>query len=83
MAIAILSGCAREDKGLAACEQAIQERLVAPATYQRISVEGDASTGLGTLKITYDAQNRMGVPLRASGTCYVIDGRASWFDDPK
>lgn len=82
-AIVITSSCAREDKGLAACERVIQDGLAAPSTYQRVSVDGEAATGLGSVKITYDAQNAMGVPIRAAGTCYVVDGKASWHEHPR
>ena len=63
--------------GLSACEDAIKETLKAPATYQRVKVEG--SSPLYT--ITYDAENSFGVPLRGSGFCNVNGAQASWFED--
>lgn len=59
---------------LEACDLAIQARLKAPATYERISASGSE----GTFYITYDAQNAFGVPLRSFGSCEVTGGVARW-----
>ena len=65
------------EPGLGACEDAIKETLKAPATYQRVEVEGSS----GDYTITYDAENSFGVPLRGTGSCIVSGGQAQWFED--
>ncbi len=62
--------------GLSACEDAIKATLKAPATYQRVKVDGPS----GDYSITYYAENSFGVPLRGTGQCLIIDGKVDWFE---
>ncbi len=65
---------------LGACEDAIKEHLKAPATYERI----DYTDYRQSLRITYEAQNSFGVPLRSSGYCRIdeVTGTATWIQWP-
>ena len=53
-----------------ACEGIIQDNLKAPATYRQIETQhyGAGST-LESISVTFEAQNRMGVPLRTKAYC--------------
>lgn len=92
-----LDGCDPASPLIAACEAALKERLVAPATYRRIRVtkapdelvpaeeyfekSGDSPAVVAALRasgqqpmrrraiIEYDAENRIGVPLRGIVEC--------------
>ena len=79
VAVSLLEGCG--DKYLEQCETQLKEKLVAPATYKRVSVDG--GPGLFIYEITYDPSNRAGVPLRMHGNCYVDlkKDRVSWFPE--
>lgn len=61
----------RTDPILQRCDQAIQDKLRAPATFRRISYSGQMISGRGFYEITYDAENSFGVPLRSHGWCDV------------
>jgi hypothetical protein len=83
LGLAVLVSACGEKPELAACDAAIQARLKSPASYKRVSAVGDAKDGLGTLTISYDAVNSFNAPLRSSGTCFLLDGKATWFEDLK
>lgn len=66
-------------RDLALCEDAIKAQLKAPATYQRVEFSGVLKPDY---RITYDAQNSFGVPLRGSGYC-TVDAKgvsAKWLE---
>ena len=70
---------AMENNHLSPCDDAIKAQLIAPATYERI-----ASSGIGNMhSITYDADNAFGVPIRASGNCWIEGDTATWSPDPR
>lgn len=80
-----LGGCA-ERRALHACDGAIQSQLKAPSTYHRIS-NGSidaADNGPIRIKITYDADNAFGTPIRGQGYCeyHPGTGHASWQEMP-
>lgn len=53
-----------------ACEGIVQDNLTAPATYRHIKTERyGADSTLESVYITFEAQNRMGVPLRGTSHC--------------
>jgi hypothetical protein len=55
------------------CREAIERRLVAPATAEYVEIEG----GPVAYRITVDAENRMGTPLRMTFYCYTEDGEVA------
>jgi len=59
------------DAVLRRCDEAIQSKLKAPATFHRINYSGTMVDGRGLYEITYDAENSFGVPLRSHGWCSV------------
>jgi hypothetical protein len=56
---------------LGQCDEAIQSKLKAPATFHRISYSGTMVEKHGLFEIVYDAENSFGVPLRSHGWCTV------------
>jgi hypothetical protein len=66
----ILAGCDTPTKAaIRRCEMRIQEELVAPSTYRRINLETVGEGDNAIITIDFDAQNRMGVPLRHHASC--------------
>lgn len=63
------------------CDDAIRERLKAPATYKRIDASGTHSTS-GTYSLTYEAENSFGVPLQGKGLCFIdrTGQQVSWLE---
>ena len=57
------------------CDEALQEKLKAPSTYQRISVQEAWQKEAPKYTITYEAQNAFGVPLRGEAICYLDTAR--------
>lgn len=70
-----LAGCSNPE--LAKCDEAIKATLKAPASFKRVSAEGSG----GFWNIQYDAVNSFNAPLRGRGHCYVLKGKADWFED--
>lgn len=66
------------------CDAAIMAKLKAPATYRRINAPDGYSASNFTYRITYDAENSFGVPLRSAGYCTVNSRRtaADWAEMP-
>jgi hypothetical protein len=77
---------AKERTGWRLCDEAIKATLKAPATYQRIMDDQLSSfaSGDSSFRITYDAQNGFGVPIRSRGFCTVNADRsgAEWVQMP-
>lgn len=71
-------------RALAICDEAIQAELKAPATYVRVKPSfWEADVGVGSIPMSYDAQNSFGVPVRSSGRCLLSYDRSSatWWDN--
>lgn len=75
---------APERAGYQMCDEAIMATLKAPATYRRIDGPDTFATGDDMFRITYDAQNSFGVPLRSKGFCTITDDgkSADWVQLP-
>lgn len=72
---------APEREGWRICEDAIMKTLKAPATYKRVEGPETYAVSDDMFRITYDAQNGFGVPLRSTGSCMIMeDGRVSWVE---
>lgn len=69
----------REPPDLALCDKAIQADLRSPSTYKRVSVDGSA----GVYKISYDAANAYGTPIRSKGQCFADGREAHWFEEAR
>jgi hypothetical protein len=52
-----------------ACEFLVQENLKAPATYRRTEFHATAANGTREVLVRFDAENGMGVPIRALARC--------------
>jgi hypothetical protein len=72
----LLTVLSPESRDLRRCDGAIQATLVAPSTYRRIGAEALFNSRL--YRVTYDAENAFGVPLRSSGECSLLSGVAVW-----
>lgn len=51
------------------CDEAVQSELKAPSTYRRISIDSDTLGDPPSLRLTYEAANSFGVPIRSDGYC--------------
>lgn len=56
---------AADDPAIVLCEKLIKAELVAPKSYERVSVYVDGPT----VKVTYDAVNKYNAPLRGHDEC--------------
>lgn len=74
-----------ERLALKKCDAAIQATLKAPSTFHRVSYDGYGVDGDYSFKISYDAANGFGVPIRGTGACRAdkSSSTAMWYEPPQ
>lgn len=80
---AVLHYSSASYQNLRKCDEEIQSQLKAPSTYERINSMDWGAGAKNSFRITYEAQNSFGVPLRSNGVCTVSgNGQAAWEEWP-
>lgn len=74
-----------ERLALKKCDAAIQATLKAPSTFHRVSYDGYGVDGDYSFRISYDAANGFGVPIRGTGDCRAdkSSSTAMWYEPPQ